>query len=103
MSTARQLSGPCALNSLITIATEEWRAAASIRFGEEGAKSKQTPLSVTCINGLTVRGEQVPGMNFPNEVLTNSQIAELLAVAAEDAPTPLDRAYRRASRRAVVR
>ena len=34
--------------------------------------------------------------------LTNSQIAELLAIAAEDAKPPLNRAYRRACRRALL-
>ena len=42
------------------------------------------------------------GMKFSEDVLTNSQIAELLAIAAEDAPAPLDRAYRRASRKALL-
>jgi histidinol phosphatase-like PHP family hydrolase len=41
-------------------------------------------------------------MKFPEDALTNSQIAELLAIAAEDAPAPLDRAYRRASRKALL-
>ena len=41
-------------------------------------------------------------MNFSEDILTNSQIAELLAIAAEDAPAPLDRAYRRASRKALL-
>jgi histidinol phosphatase-like PHP family hydrolase len=41
-------------------------------------------------------------MNFSEEPLTNSQIAELLAVAAEDAPAPLNKAYRRASRKALL-
>jgi hypothetical protein len=36
------------------------------------------------------------------DALTNSQIAELLAIAAEDAPAPLKRAYRRASRKALL-
>ena len=34
--------------------------------------------------------------------LTNSQIAELLAIAGEDAKPPLNRAYRRASRKALL-
>jgi histidinol phosphatase-like PHP family hydrolase len=42
------------------------------------------------------------GMRFSEDVLTNSQIAELLAIAAEDVPAPLDRAYRRASRKALL-
>ena len=42
------------------------------------------------------------GMKFSEDILTNSQIAELLAIAAEDAPAPLDRAYRRASRKALL-
>ena len=41
-------------------------------------------------------------MNFSEDILTNSQIAELLAIAAEDAPAPLDRAYRRASKKALL-
>ena len=41
-------------------------------------------------------------MKFSEDALTNSQIAELLAIAAEDAPAPLDRAYRRASRKALL-
>jgi hypothetical protein len=40
--------------------------------------------------------------DFPDDVLTNSQIAELLALAAEDAKPPLNRAYRRASRKAFL-
>src|SRR5579862_8317729 len=39
---------------------------------------------------------------FPDVVLTNSQIAELLALAAEDAKPPVNRAYRRASRKAFL-
>jgi hypothetical protein len=46
-----------------------------------------------------VRG---PGMKSSNDALTNSQIAELLAIAAEDAPAPLNRAHRRASRKALL-
>jgi hypothetical protein len=45
-----------------------------------------------------VRG---PGVKSSKDALTNSQIAELLAIAAEDAPAPL-RAYRRASRKALL-
>jgi putative hydrolase len=41
-------------------------------------------------------------MKFSEDILTNSQIAELLAIAAEEAPAPLDRAYRRASRKALL-
>jgi len=41
-------------------------------------------------------------MNFSEEPLTNSQIAELLAITAEDAPAPLNKAYRRASRKALL-
>jgi putative hydrolase len=41
-------------------------------------------------------------MKCSKDVLTNSQIAELLAIAAEDAPAPLNRAYRRASRKALL-
>jgi histidinol phosphatase-like PHP family hydrolase len=41
-------------------------------------------------------------MRFSEESLTNSQIAELLAIAAEDAPAPLNKAYRRASRKALL-
>jgi histidinol phosphatase-like PHP family hydrolase len=41
-------------------------------------------------------------MKFSEDPLTNSQIAELLAIAAEDAPAPLDRACRRASRKALL-
>jgi putative hydrolase len=37
-----------------------------------------------------------------DDPLTNSAIAELLALAAEDARPPLDRAYRRASRKALL-
>src|SRR5271154_4062271 len=44
----------------------------------------------------------VPGMTVSEDALTNSQIAELLALAAENAPAPLDRAYRRASRKALL-
>ena len=43
-----------------------------------------------------------PGMRFAEDALTNSQIAELLAIAAEDAAAPLNRAYRRASRKALL-
>ena len=38
----------------------------------------------------------------PEDPLTNSQIAELLAIAGEDAKPPLNRAYRRASRKALL-
>jgi hypothetical protein len=38
----------------------------------------------------------------PEDLLTNSQIAELLAIAGEDAKPPLNRAYRRASRKALL-
>jgi hypothetical protein len=41
-------------------------------------------------------------MNFPEDLLTNADIAELLAIKAEDVPAPLNRAYRRASRRALL-
>jgi hypothetical protein len=41
------------------------------------------------------------GMKLAEDALTNSQIAELLAIAAEDAAAPLNRAYRRASRKAL--
>jgi len=44
----------------------------------------------------------VAGMKFSEKVLTNSQIAELLAIAAEDEPAPLDPAYRRAFRKALI-
>ncbi len=38
----------------------------------------------------------------PEDPLTNSQIAELLAIAGDDAKPPLNRAYRRASRKAFL-
>ena len=38
----------------------------------------------------------------PEDPLTNSQIAELLAIAGDDAKPPLNRAYRRASRKALL-
>ncbi len=41
-------------------------------------------------------------MKCSGELLTNSQIAELLAIAAEDAPAPFNKAYRRASRKALL-
>jgi hypothetical protein len=41
-------------------------------------------------------------MPAPEDPLTNSQIAELLAIAGEDAKPPLDRAFRRASRKALL-
>lgn len=41
-------------------------------------------------------------MSAPEDPLTNSQIAELLATAGDDAKPPLNRAYRRASRRALL-
>lgn len=41
-------------------------------------------------------------MNCAEDLLTNSQIAELLAIAAEGSPAPLNRAYRRASRKALL-
>jgi hypothetical protein len=56
---------------------------------------------------VTVRSRrqifQVAGMKFSQDVLTNSQIAQLLAISAEDAPAPLNGAYRRASRKALLR
>jgi PHP domain len=58
-----------------------------------------------CYVAVTVRGNGStwwPGMMFSEDVLTNSQIAELLAVAPENASAPLDRAYRRASRKALL-
>ena len=39
---------------------------------------------------------------FPEDPLTNANIAELLATAAEDMVSPLNRAYRRASRKALL-
>ena len=41
-------------------------------------------------------------MPAPEDPLTNSQIAELLAIAGDDAKPPLNRAYRRASRKALL-
>jgi len=41
-------------------------------------------------------------MSAPEDPLTNSQIAELLAIAGDDAEPPLNRAYRRASRKALL-
>ena len=41
-------------------------------------------------------------MKFSEDILTNSQIAELLAIVAEDASARLDRAYKRASRKAFL-
>ena len=41
-------------------------------------------------------------MPASQDPLTNSQIAELLAMAGEDAKPPLNRAYRRASRKALL-
>ena len=42
------------------------------------------------------------GLNTHEDPLTNSQIAELLALAGDDAKPPLNRAYRRASRKALL-
>jgi hypothetical protein len=42
---------------------------------------------------------RVPSSDDP---LTNFQISELLALAGEDAKPPLDMAYRRASRKALI-
>jgi hypothetical protein len=42
------------------------------------------------------------GATAPERSLTNSQIAELLAIAGDDAKPPLNRAYRRASRKALL-
>ena len=39
---------------------------------------------------------------MPDDLLTNSQVSELLANAGEDAKPPLSKAYRRASRRALL-
>ena len=58
-------------------------------------------VEVSCSRQMA-RVRVVAGMNFSEDILTNSQIAELLAIAAEDAPAPLDRAYRRASRKALL-
>ena len=41
-------------------------------------------------------------MPAPEDPLTNSQIAELLAIAGDDAKPPLNRAYRRASQKALL-
>jgi phage terminase large subunit-like protein len=41
-------------------------------------------------------------MFAPEDPLTNGQIAELLAIAGDDAKPPLNRAYRRASRKALL-
>jgi putative hydrolase len=41
-------------------------------------------------------------MSLPENHLTNAQLAELLAAAAEDQSAPRDRAYRRASRKALL-
>ena len=41
-------------------------------------------------------------MPAPEDPLTNAQIAELLAIAGDDAKPPLNRAYRRASRKALL-
>jgi histidinol phosphatase-like PHP family hydrolase len=41
-------------------------------------------------------------MPGPEDSVTNSQIAELLAIAGGDAKPPLNRAYRRASRKALL-
>jgi hypothetical protein len=41
-------------------------------------------------------------MTFPEDPLTNADIAELLAITAEDMVAPLNRAYRRASRKALL-
>jgi DNA polymerase/3'-5' exonuclease PolX len=38
----------------------------------------------------------------PDNPLTNSQISELLANAGEDSKSPLSKAYRRASRKALL-
>ena len=57
-------------------------------------------VSVTWTQMAKVR--VVAGMKFSEKVLTNSQIAELLAIAAEDEPAPLDPAYRRAFRKALI-
>ena len=39
---------------------------------------------------------------MPDDPLTNSQLSELLANAGDDAKPPLSKAYRRASRRALL-
>ena len=41
----------------------------------------------------------MPALEYP---LTNSQISELLAIAGDDAKRPLNRAYRRASRKSLL-
>jgi hypothetical protein len=41
-------------------------------------------------------------MKFSEDALADSQIAELLAIAAEGAPAPLDRVYLRASGKALL-
>jgi hypothetical protein len=41
-------------------------------------------------------------MSASEDPLTNGQIAELLAIAGDDAKPPLNRAYRRASREALL-
>ncbi len=41
-------------------------------------------------------------MSLPEDPLTNADIAELLAITAEEAVPPLNRAYRRASRKALL-
>jgi hypothetical protein len=58
-------------------------------------------VEVSCSRQM-VRASVVAGMNFSEDILTNSQIAELLAIAAEDAPAPLDRANRRASKKVLL-
>jgi putative hydrolase len=46
--------------------------------------------------------KHVEAVTAPEDPLMNSQIAELLAIPGEDAEPPLNRAYRRASRKALL-
>ena len=40
---------------------------------------------------------------LPDDPVTNSQLSELLANAGDDAKPPMSKAYRRASRKALLR
>jgi hypothetical protein len=72
---------------------------------QKGGLARHDGHDVRLLSACFLRGSErlaagtvsaVPGMRFSEDVLPNSQIAELLAIAAEDGQTPLDRAYRRA-------
>ena len=63
---------------------------------------KEHPIVALSQPGKTSSSRKASKSNLQGSLLTNADIAELLAVAAESAKMPLQKALRRASRKALM-